>query len=215
MKQGTRWMGVLAAVLAAALLFPGTVAAGGTTSGLTGLVEVKTADVLPPESLRLSLYYNSRSTAFQPSVAFGILPGLEVAVNGSTGGRNGDGEMGLGAKIGVLAETNELPGFALGFTWGGVDSPSFFGTLSKRLGSLWRLHGGLSTVDNNPFFIGLSGLLNPVQTGGGFPPTTLIIEADGDLRVGARFNLSAGFDATLAIRDLRSFQVGMSYQTSF
>ncbi|HEY8531731.1 MAG TPA: hypothetical protein VIL08_05740, partial [Limnochorda sp.] len=84
-----------------------------------------------------------------------------------------------------------------------------------RLGSLWRLHGGLTTVEGNPFFIGLSGLLNPVQTGGGFPPTTLIIEADRDLRVGARFNLAAGLDATVAIRHLNSFQMGVGYQTSF
>jgi len=215
LRQGARWMGILAALLAAAFLVTSPVAAGGTTSGLTGLVEVKTADVLPPESLRFSLYYDSHSAAFQPAVAFGILPGLEVAVNGSSGGPDGDGEMGLAAKIGVLAETSDLPGLALGFTWGGGDTPSFFGTLSKRLGSLWRLHGGLTTVEGNPFFIGLSGLLNPVQTGGGFPPTTLIIEADRDLRVGARFNLAAGLDATVAIRDLNSFQMGVGYQTSF
>ncbi|MFO7253981.1 MULTISPECIES: hypothetical protein [Limnochorda] len=215
-RQGRRWRGILAAVLAAVFFVPVPVGAGGTTSGLTGLVEVKTADVLPPESLRLSLYYNSQSSAFQPAVAFGIVPGLEVAVNGSTGGRGGDGTLGLGAKIGVLAETRDLPGLALGFTWGGVDSPSFFGTLSKRLSNLWRLHGGLTTGSDHPFFIGLSGLLNPVQAGGGFPPTTLLIEADGDsLLVGTRFNLAAGFDATLALRSLESFQVGVSYQTSF
>lgn len=207
-----RWL-VMVGVIS--LFFTATPAeAGGTISGLTGLVEVLTADVLPPQGVRVSGYYDSGSQAFQPSVAFGILPGLEVAINGSTGGAGGKGELGLGAKIGLMAESARQPGLALGFTWS--DAPSFYGTLSKRVGSLWRLHGGVATDRDIPIFVGVSGLLNPVQAGGGLPPTTLIIEADADtLRVGTRFNLARGLDATLAIRNLKAFQAGISYQTRF
>ncbi|BAS28897.1 hypothetical protein LIP_3068 [Limnochorda pilosa] len=195
-------------------LSPLPAAASGTTSGLTGLVEVKTADVLPPQAVRLSLYYDSAGADFEPAVAFGILPGLEVAVNGSTA----EGKLGLGAKIGLLAETARQPGLALGFTWGGADDPSFFGTISKRLSSLWRLHGGVATSRTAVLpFVGVSGLLNPVQAGdgAGLPPITLLIEADPSLQVGTRFNLARGLDATLAIRDLKSLQAGLGYQTSF
>jgi hypothetical protein len=182
-------------------------ALAGNISGQSGLINIPDADTLRPQALEIGFHVMEDRAGI--SMAFGLIPRVEIGVKAT--GR--DYDLGVTLKGALTQETKELPAIAVG-----VDGNSAYLVVSRAFSSL-RGHIGIGNGRFHGPFAGASFVLNPVSVsrpGAVNPVTTLLVEHDGrHLNIGARVAFTPQFKADLALLDLKTAMLGLSYTARF
>jgi hypothetical protein len=187
------------------LLLATAAASAGTIRGVSGLIEIPSADSLAASSVEAGVHLIDGKPAM--SITAGLASRLEVGLN--TDPESSD--LNVTMKGVVLVETRENPGMAVGY-----DSGSLYFVLSKAFSGL-RGHVGFGDGHYGGLFGGISVPLTSVTVAprGQIRPTTLLLlEYNGrNLSAGMRLGLSSNLRANLAIVDLDKAAIGLTYFT--
>ena len=187
------------------LLLATAAASAGTFRGVSGLIEIPSADSLAANSIEAGVHFIDGKPAM--SISAGLASRLEVGLNTDPK----DTDLNVTMKGVVLVETRENPGMAIGY-----DSGSLYFVLSKAFSGV-RGHIGFGNGRYGGVFGGISVPLNPVTVaprGQVRPTTLLLLEHNGrTLSAGVRLGLSANLKANLAILDLNKAVIGLTWST--
>lgn len=198
---------------AAALLFAASVqpAVAATFTGVSGMLTVPTADVLPEGAIEggIRLVGDDMTAA----IALGALPNVEVALN-NVSETAGIEEIGFAVKGLVFAETAREPGVAAGF-----ESERAYIVVSKRLAPRFRAHAGYAYGERSGVFGGASYALATASSGRSalrVPATTAMFEYTPDgLNVGARMVFAPALSVDVGLMDLEDLVLGVSLRSVF
>ncbi|MFZ5925576.1 MAG: hypothetical protein ACOYW4_10060 [Bacillota bacterium] len=186
--------------------------AATTYTGETGLLLAPSADTLGANYFTIG--YGRLKLVNIISVGVGLTPNLEIGV-GSAGFDGGASAYPL-LKLRLIGESRDMPAIAVG-----LEDQALYIAASKRLATRGpRLHVGFGAGRFEGLFAGVDQVLNPVsisgRKGAGFPTTTLIGEyVGGSFNLGARFDLSGGFNFNIALLDLNTLSAGVSFRARF
>lgn len=206
---------VAATILLVLVATAGSLSHAATTyTGETGLVLAPSADTLGANYFTIG--YGRLKLANIISIGVGLTPNLEIGV-GSVGFNGGASAYPL-LKLRLIGESRDMPAIAVG-----LEGQALYIAASKRLAARGpRVHVGFGAGRFEGLFAGVDQVLNPVsisgpgRKGAEFPTTTLIGEyVGGAFNLGARFDLSGGFDFNVALLDLNTLSAGLSFRVRF
>lgn len=209
---GSVLMGLLVAALPAG---------AGTLSGLSGLLTVPTADVLPWGGLEAGVHLAGKGAhgAGDRIVVTVVSSPMDNVEVGLTNLRRKDhfGEFELALKGLVFAETANQPGVAAGFDPGWA-----FVVASRRVAPRVRIHAGYGYGEHKGFFGGASIALSTASTANSAlrtPAVTAMAEyTPAGANVGARLIFTPFLSADVGLMDLGGSEewiAGVSYRRSF
>jgi len=192
--------------------------ANASTFGVNGLVTVPTADMLDPSELNLTYQHVGDGDLVLGS--YGLKEGLEIGgVAQWPNGLDDDGDNYLLVKVNVLKEdANYMPEMSLGI----VDR-SLYLVASKSTNFYGiRAHLGVADKDmiKDRVFVGVNKVLNPVTISSGdgafnIPTTTVSVEYNDGVNLGANFDFGSGISADLGVLDFDDFTFGINFKNKF
>lgn len=175
----------------------GAALAAPASSGLSGQLEIPTADVIDHNTL--SVVIAGERGQVGGGVDFGVYPGVEVGAQvhphaGSTS------QLAPFGKLRLLAESSQAPSVAVG-----LDDAAVFGVASKAISPNMRLSLGYGNGWINGLFAGVSMALNPVTIQGASglpkPSTTLMFEYVAQrVDAGVRLTFAPGLNIDLGLQ---------------
>lgn len=183
--------------------------------GYARVLVVPTADTLRGGQANLGYYLHRQNHYLEAN--FGIADGINLGVTGIV---REDIHFRGNLKVGLLKESMERPGVAVGMELG-QSQLGFYGVVSKQLGAAGlRGHLAFGSGRYSKGMIGLSAVINPVQvkTAGGYqmPSLSAALEYDGQgLNAGLMAQFSSQFSAHLAVSDFREIGLGLNYKIAF
>lgn len=195
-----------------------TTVVNANTFGVNGLITLPTADILNPTELNLT-YQRVGNSDFILS-SYGLRAGLELgaAVFWADGLDDG-AKLYPVIKVNLLKEDNSYrPELALG-----VFDRNLYLVASKST-NLYRVRAHLGLADEgmvrDVLFGGLTKVLNPVTVSTGdtlftMPITTVAVEYNSGLNLGANFNFGTGVSADIGILDFDEFSFGINFKNKF
>jgi len=195
--------------------------AGATLTGLSGLLTVPTADVLPQGGLEAGIHFvgEDGKESIDRLVAGFAMGAIENVEAGLTNLRKKGswGEFELALKGLFLAETARNPGVAVGF-----EPSRAFVVASKRISPRLRVHAGYGYGEEDGLFGGASFALTTASAARSAlraPTITAMAEyTRAGVNVGARLVFSPTLSADVGILDLEGSNewiAGVSYRRSF
>lgn len=180
-----------------------TATSAGTIRGVSGLIDIPSADALAPSTIETGVHVVDGKAAL--SITVGLAARLEAGLNTSPV----DGALDVTMKGVVLPETRNNPGMAVGY-----DTGSLYLVLSKAFNGM-RGHIGFGDGRFGGVFAGLSASLSSVTVspkGQTSPTAVFLLEHNGrNLSAGLRLGLSPNLKANLAIIDLDKAMLGLTY----
>lgn len=191
----------------AVLAFSSVALAAASTQGVTGVIDIPTADILPQGRFNAAAYRLHDEDTY--SLSMGIGQKLEAAVMRRLPDEDGDFTA-LHLKYALRRESILTPGMAIGIDDALAERErSVYAVWSKGLPFGIRAHLGIG----DGRFDGVFGSLEKqIVKGrlGRFPTTALLVENDGrDMNYGLRVSLSQQVKLQLGYRDSDVY-VGLS-----
>lgn len=207
-------LGMVICLILIWLLLGGRAAFAHSTFGGTNLVALPTSSILPPGGYSVGVHYLEDDwTKIQFEI--GLFRCLQVGAVADL--VHGEYETGATIKYQLVPERMGAFGLAIGLEDIGHEKTTSYMVASQTLpkyGIRWHLGVGAGALDG--FFIGANKVFNSIKVVEGkknpWPRVIVIGEYDtSGLNIGARIDLSGGFFFDLAVVNLDTYTIGVSY----
>ncbi|HEY8344149.1 MAG TPA: hypothetical protein VIL66_03050 [Bacillota bacterium] len=207
-------LGMVVCLIVSWLLLGGRATLAHSTFGGTNLVTLPTSSILPPGGYSVGChYFKDDWTKIQFEI--GLFRGLQVGAVADLA--HGEYETGAMLKYQLVPERMGAFGLAIGLEDLGRAQTTSYMVASQTLpqyGLRWHLGVAAGVLDG--FFIGANKVFNSIKVVEGkknpWPRVIVIGEYDtSGLNIGTRIELSGGFFLDLAVLNLDTYTIGISY----